>query len=167
MFNFLQISTNAHLRKNKSLRTCLPYSEANNVGIIFTVEDKQKHHNIKELVKQLEKDGKKVTVLCLLPEDKQNYEFLFDFFTAKEFNMWGNVNSAAAIKFTNIDFDYLFYLDTDPNPLIFNLLARCKAKCRLGKFWETGKPFFELMVENNGGTKELMDNLYKYTIILR
>jgi len=140
---------------------------AQNIGIIFTVEDKQKHHNVKELVKQLEKDGKKVTVLCFLPDDKQNYEFLFDFFTAKEFSMWGNVSSAAAIKFTSIDFDYLFYLDTDPNPLIFNLLARCKAKCRLGKFWETGKPFFELMVENNGDTKELMDNLYKYTIILR
>lgn len=167
MFNFLQISTNSHLRKNKSLRTCLPYSVAQNIGIIFTVEDKQKHHNIKELVRQLEKDGKKVTVLCFLPEDKQNYEFLFDFFTAKEFNMWGNVSSTAAIKFTGIDFDYLFYLDTDPNPLIFNLLARCKAKCRLGKFWETGKPFFELMVESNGDTKELMDNLYKYTIILR
>lgn len=167
MFNFLQFSTNSHLRKNRSERTCLPYAEAQKIGIIFTVEDKQKHNNIKELVKRLEKDGKKVTVLCFLPEDKQNYEFLFDFFTAKEFNMWGNVNSPAAIKFTGINFDYLFYLDTDPNPLILNLLARCQAKCRLGKFWETGKPFFELMIESDGDTKELMDSLYKYTILLR
>src|SRR5688572_11724458 len=110
MFNFLQYSTNSHLRKNKSARTCLPYSEAQNIGLIFTVEDKQKHYNIKELVKRLEKDGKKVTVLCFLGEDKQNYEFLFDFFTARDFNMWGNVSSTAAIRFTGIAFDYLFYL---------------------------------------------------------
>ncbi|HEY4655716.1 MAG TPA: hypothetical protein VIH22_14440 [Cyclobacteriaceae bacterium] len=167
MFNFLQISTNTHLRRNKSLRTCLPYSQASRVGVIFTVEDKQKHNHVKEFVKRLEKDGKKVTVICFLPDDKQNYEFLFDFFTAKDFTVWGNVSSTSAIKFTNIDFDYLFYLDTDPNVLILNLLARCKAKCRLGKFWETGKPFFELMIESNGDTKELMDNIYKYTILLR
>ncbi len=167
MFNFLRISTNSHLRKNKSARTCVPYAEAQKVGILFTVEDKQKHANIKDLVKKLEKDGKKVTVLCFLPDDKQNYEFLFDFFTQKDFNIWGNVTSSLALKFASIEFDYVFYLDTDPNPLILNLLARCKAKCRLGPYWETGKPFFEFMVESNGGTHELMESLYKYTTLLR
>lgn len=167
MFNFLRINTNSHLRKNRSVRSCLPYAQAQRVGILFTVEDKQKHTSVKELVKKLEKDGKKVTVLCFLPDDKQNYEFLFDFFTQKDFSMWGNVSSALALKFANVEFDYLYYLDTDPNPLILNLLARCKAKCRLGRFWETGKPFFEFMVESNGDTRELMDSLYKYTTLLR
>src|SRR5690606_36679078 len=128
MFNFLRTSTNSHLRKNKSVRSCLPYAQAQKVGILFTVEDKQKHTNIKELVKKLEKDGKTVTVLCFVPDDKQNYELLFDFFPRKDFNLWGNVTSSLALKFASVDFDYLFYLDTDSNPLILNLLARCKAK---------------------------------------
>jgi Family of unknown function (DUF6913) len=149
------------------MRTCLPYEKADQVGVIFTVEDMQKHTHVKEFIKQLEKDGKKVTVICFLPHDKQNYEFLFDFFTVRDVSIWGNLGSTAAIKFANADFDYLFYLDTDPNPLILNLLARCKAKCRLGKFWEDGKPFFELMIESNGNNKELMDSIYKYTHLLR
>lgn len=167
MFNFLKTSTNVHLKRNRALRTCLPYEKADQVGIIFTVEDMRKHVQVKEFIKRLEKDGKKVTVICFLPGDKQNYEFLFDFFTVKDFSVWGNLTSTPAIKFSNADFDYLFYLDTEPNPLILNLLARCKAKCRLGKFWEEGKPFFELMIESNGDVKELIDSIYRYTHLLR
>jgi hypothetical protein len=167
MGKLLEMSTKSNLRRNKTSRSSLPYKQALTVGIIFTVEDKQKHSMIKELIKKLEQDGKKATVMCYLPHDKVNYEFLFDFFSNKDFSFWGRITSAKAIEFSEHAFDYLLYLDTEPNPLILNLLARSKAKCRVGKFWEEGQPFFEFMVKTTGDTKGLIDGIYRYTSTLR
>jgi hypothetical protein len=161
--NFLKWRTDIALKKNKSLRTSLPYKQSKNIGIIFSVEDKQKHADIKEFVNHLETDGKVVKVLEFLPKKKENYEFLFDFFTIQDLSFWGSINSQPAEKFSDTTFDYLFYVDNLSNPLILNLLARCKARCRVGKFSEDESAYFELMIENKGTTKGLIDNMYKYT----
>jgi hypothetical protein len=160
---FLRYRTNKALKKNKSLRASLPYKQAQYVGIIFSVEDRQKHDEIKGLIKLLEQDGKKVNVLEFLPKEKENYEFMFDFFSAKDLSFWGNIESNHAIKFAETNFDYLFYIDKESNPLILNLLARSKANCRVGKYAEGESSYFELMIEHNGTTGSLIDNMYKYT----
>ena len=72
--------TAAALKKNKVRRASIGYKRAQSIGIIFSVEDKQKHEDIKEFIRALEQDGKKVQVLEFLPKKKDNYEFLFDFF---------------------------------------------------------------------------------------
>lgn len=161
--NFLKWRTDSALKKNKSLRTSLPYKQAKNIGIIFSVEDKQKHFDIKEFIGHLEADGKLVKVLEFLPKKKENYEFLFDFFTIQDLSFWGSINSHHAEKFSDTPFDYLFYIDNQSNPLVLNLLARCKARCRVGKFTEEESPYFELMIESKGSIKGLIDNMYKYT----
>jgi hypothetical protein len=165
--NFLKMRTHSALKKNKALRASIPYKQAQNLGIVFTVEDKQKHLEIKDFVHQLEQDGKKVQVLEYLPEKKENHEFLFDFFTLKDFNYWGALNSDKAIKFYETPFDYLFYIDKDPNPLVLDLLARSKARCRVGRFHENESSFFELMIEQTGTIKGLIETMYKYTKQLR
>lgn len=149
------------------MRGSMPYKQAQKVGIIFSVEDKAKHDQIKEFVKRLEHDGKQVTVISFLPKKKENYEFLFDFFTDKDLTFWGNNTSHTATKFSETIFDYLFYIDNEPNPLIINLLAKSKAKCRVGKYVDDIEPFFELMIESKEGTKGLIDGMYKYTTLLK
>lgn len=167
MVNFLNINTKSYLKKNKTSRYSPAYSTVKTVGIIYTVEDKQKHELVKELIKKLEADGKKVTVICFLPKDKQNYEFLFDFFTDKDVNFWGTITSHKAVEFADSPFDYLFYLDSEPNSLILNLLARSKAKCRLGSYWNEGSKFLEFMLNNNQGNKGLVDGIYRYSTLLK
>jgi hypothetical protein len=159
--------TDSALKKNKTARASIPYSQAVNIGIIFTVEDMQKHQDIKDLVSRLQHDGKKVKVLEFLPEKKENYEFKFDFFTIQDLSFWGNLNSEAALKFAGEAFDYLFYIDRQSNPLILHLLARSKAHCRVGKFNEDERDFFELMIEHNGSNRDLINNMYNYTSKLR
>ena len=159
--------TNSALKKKGATRASIPYKNAKTVGIIFSVEDKQKHDQIKEFVKHLEHDGKKVDVLEFLPKKKENYEFLYDFFTDEDLSFWGKITSEKAIKFSNTPFDYLFYIDTQPNPLVLDVLARSKAACRVGKFNEPESEFFEMMIEDKGSTKTLIDNIYKYTRALR
>ena len=166
--NFLRRRTRKALKKNKSIRASLPYGQAQNFGILFTVEDKQKHTDIKELILQLEQDGKKVQVLEYLPLKKENYEFKFDFFTINDLDFWGKINSTHAQKFFNTPFDYLFYIDKEPNDLAHYILAESKAHCRVGKHFENDEPFFELMIGHpdgyhNGTTKGLIDTMYKYT----
>jgi hypothetical protein len=165
--NFLQMRTRSALRKNKSLRATTPYKHALTAGIIFTVEDKQKHSDIKDFIQLLEQDGKKVKVLEFLPKKKENYEFLFDFFTSEDLSFWGAINSDQAEKFTETPFDFLFYVDIQSNPLILNLLARSKAHCRVGKFNELESAYYELMIEQNGTTKGLIETMHKYTKQLR
>lgn len=166
-FKFLKYRTESYLRKNKTLRSSQSYGKAVSIGVIFTVEDRPKHDHIKDFIRKLEHDGKKVQALAYLPKDQENYEFLFDFFTAREISFWGNITATSALKFADTAFDFLIYLDATPNPLILNLVAKSKAKCRVGKFWKNGEPFFEMMIESNGNPRVLIDQLYNYTKALK
>lgn len=155
------------MRKNKSPRVSTPYKKSNSIGVIFSVEDKQKHDDVKEFVKHLEQDGKQVRVLEFLPAKTENFEFLFDFFTIQDLNFWGRIDNSKVSNFIQTTFDYLFYLDKEHNPLILNLLAESKAFCRVGNYNEQCESYFELMIENKGTVKGMIDNMYKYTKQLR
>jgi hypothetical protein len=163
----LKYKTRSLAKSNKALRTSLPYKQALSIGIVFTVEDRQKHDDIKEFVKKLEHDGKQVKVMSFLPKHKDNYEFLFDFFTEKDVSFWGSITSESANRFCELPFDFLFYLDTAPNPLVLNIIARSKAKCRVGKYWENTQALFEFMLQIKNGTKSLIHEIYQYTSKLR
>ncbi|HET7179290.1 MAG TPA: hypothetical protein VFI14_06175 [Chryseosolibacter sp.] len=166
-YKFLRYKTRSYLRRNKTPRASLAYRKAVSVGVIFTVEDRQKHDYIKDFIRKLEHDGKQVKALGFLPPNQENYEFLFDFFTYREISFWGNITATSALTFASTPFDFLIYLDTKPNDLILNLIAKSTAKCRIGKFWKQNEPFFEMMVESNGNSRALIDELYKYTTALK
>ena len=163
----LKARTEWELRKNKASRGTVPYREALNVGVIFTVEDKQKHEAIKEFIKKLEHDGKKVQVIEFLPEDRENYDFKFDFFSEKDLSFWGQITAQNALRFSEAPFDFLFYIDINPNPFILYLLARGKARCRVGRSWEQGRPYFEFMIESINSNQSLIEGIYKYTTQLK
>lgn len=165
--NFLKLKTKSLLKRNRSQRNNLPYKQAKTVGLIFSVEDKQKHFIIKEFIKKLEHDGKIIQVLEYLPAQHDNYEFKFDFFTDKDLSFWGNITSSQALQFTDAPFDFLFYIDLEPNELVLNLLARSKAKCRVGRFFDSGAKYLELMIESVANTQALVDGMYKYAASLR
>jgi hypothetical protein len=164
---FLDWRTKSALKKSSAVRATIPYSAAKQIGILFTVEDKLKHQQVKDFITKLQHDGKQVQVLEFLPKKKENPEFMFDFFTVEDLSFWGKINSTSAEKFQNTNFDYLFNIDTKVNPLIQYLLANCKANCRVGRYQPDASAYFELMIETNESTQGLMDNMYDYTKKLR
>jgi hypothetical protein len=166
-YKLLKARTDWELKTNKTSRTTVPYTQALNVGVIFTVEDKQKHESVKEFIKKLETDGKKVQVIEFLPEDRDNYEFRFDFFSEKDVNFWGKITADNALRFSDKPFDFLFYLDITHNPFIMHLLARGKARCRVGRSWVDARPYFEFMIESINSNQSLIEGMYKYTAQLR
>ncbi|AYB33929.1 DUF6913 domain-containing protein [Chryseolinea soli] len=159
--------TDRLLKKNKAVRSTVSYKKAEKIGIIFSVEDKPKHDTVKELVRKFEQDGKQVEVLEFLPNNKDNYEFKFNFFSEKDLSLLGHITSPDAINFAEVPFDFLYYLDTTPNPLVLNILARSQAKCRVGCAWEDGLPYFEFMIDSLNGLREMIDSMYKYTTQLK
>ena len=163
----LKARTDWELKRNKASRSTVPYQQALNVGVVFTVEDKQKHDAVKEFIKKLENDGKKVQVIEFLPENRENYEFKFDFFSEKDLSFWGKITAENAIRFSEKPFDFLFYIDINPNPFILHLLARGKARCRVGRSWEQGRPYFEFMIESINSNQSLIEGIYKYTSQLK
>jgi hypothetical protein len=163
----LKARTDWERKRNKASRSTVPYQQALNVGVVFTVEDKQKHDAVKEFIKKLENDGKKVQVIEFLPEDRENYEFKFDFFSEKDLSFWGKITAENAIRFSEKPFDFLFYIDINPNPFILHLLARGKARCRVGRSWEQGRPYFEFMIESINSNQSLIEGIYKYTSQLK
>jgi hypothetical protein len=146
----------------------MAYDEVKKVGIVFSIDGRDKHEIIKSFIKQLETDGKDVQVLAFLPKKKENHEFLFDFFTEKDLTFWGNITSDKVNSFVNQPFDYLFYIDEDSDILLQNILAMSKAKCRVGKFDESNEKFCEMMIKvpGKGQLKQLTSEMYRYTKIL-
>jgi hypothetical protein len=160
---FLSLATGRQLKKNTAVRVNIPYQKARLMGVLFTVEDRQKHEEVKEFVKKLELDGKQVAVMSYLPNKKENYEFLFDFFTLKDISFFGQLQSAGALKFADMPFDFLYCCDLTIHPVIKNVLARSKAHCRVGRFTGENQPYFELMLDSVNQVKSLTDTMFKYT----
>jgi hypothetical protein len=163
---FLRYNTQRQLTKNKTLHSSTPFKKAQRIGIVFTVENKTKHDAVKDFIKKMEIEGKTVSVLSFLPEKKENFEFLFNYYTKKDVSFWGTLTSGDALQFASIPFDFLYCFDEDPNPFVINLLARSKARCRVGRFQEGREVFFEMMIESKG-LKSLMEGALRYSNELR
>ncbi len=154
---------NAHKLKKRIQKSGISYQDALHMGVIFSVEDIEKHEAVKKFIHYLENDGKKVDVISFLGKDKDNYEFMFDFFTEKNLNFWGNLKADNISKFINQEFDYLFVLDLEPNLYLESVLARTPAKCRVGGFIEGKTDYFEMMVKPTANKFDnLVEELYYY-----
>ena len=157
-------NTKRVIKKGKIKRGSVSYDAAESVGILFTVIDRPKHSLIKKFIKLLEKDKKKVDVLCLLGEGKENYDFIFDYFTTRDFSIFGHIVSKSILLFVQKKFDYLIVLDTESNIFTDNILAKSNAKCRIGIYHDDKDPFYELMIKINkdNSVEELIDQVYHY-----
>ncbi len=151
--------------KNRAVRETVGYQEATKVGILFSQTDRRKFQAIRNLAKQLKKDGKKVDVLCYLGKDGENFDFLYDYITSKDVSILGKIDSHDAISFAEEHFDYLLYLDVEQNIYLQNILAMSKAKCRIGLFEVNRKELLELMINLNGepAIEEVIDQIFYYT----
>ena len=162
---FLQLRTKRYLKKNSVHRMSTDFIKSTKIGIIFSAEGMQKHNAVKSLIKKLKEQGKEVKVLSYLPPGQQNHEFLFDIVGPNDINFWGKLTNEDAQKFVEEPFDYLLDLDTYSNQIIDNILAKSKAKCRVGIYNEEKGPFFELMInpKNPDSSEELIWDIYHYT----
>jgi hypothetical protein len=150
---------------NKSIkRENVGYNKANHTAIIFKAGDSKKHNIIKKFVKKLENDGKKVEVLTYLEKGQENHEFLYDFFQEEDVSFWGLFRSECVNNFIEKKFDFLFHIDLEANKHIEHVLAKSKAKCRIGPYMDKKNGFYEMMVKSETNNfEEFINQIYHYT----
>lgn len=159
------------LKRKKAERITLNYKDARNIGIMFnlpTLKDKSKNErnleSLKNFVKKLKDDGKKVQGLTF---DNKNspYNFKHYYFASREITYLRSLRSESVKKFINNDFDYLFCIDIKPSYVFHNILAKSKAKCRIGKYDINKINYFELMIKikDTDGIDVLIDQMNHYT----
>ena len=163
--SFLNRKTKSVIKKNKLIRETLPYSKSSSIGILFTADTKEKFDYIRRFSDNLEYDDKQVKVLSYVAKGKENFEFKYDYFTSKDVSFWGNFKSDTVTNFINESFDYLYCVDLDPGNLVAHIMARSKAKCRIGIYSETYKNYFEMMInpKNERTVKKLIEEMYHFS----
>ncbi len=154
-------------RKLLSLRNSVRFIEAKNIGILFCSDTLEKHQAVKRIIAELEGLGKQVDVLTYLGKGKDNHEFLFKYFTKKDFNMWGRVENSHITDFVNKEFDFVLCFDFQTNLYMKYILSASHAKCRIGYLEEEAGDYFELMVKSKSKTiQDLIDTIKQYTFSL-
>lgn len=151
---------------NVRTRNNIPWSQSQNIGILFTVTDKEKHEVIKHFIHLLEKDHKQIKALTFLDKGKENFEFRFDFFEIKDISLSGKIESSLVADFIAKEFDFLYHLDLGMvHPAMENILSLSKARCRIGLYRKDKEPFYELMLQPKPGKslKEVVEEVYHYT----
>ena len=159
----LKYRTKLANRRRLSSRGSKSFPSSSTIGILFTVEDIDKHNNIKKFIEKLEAENKKVSSICFLPKGKDNFEFLFNFFTKKEIGYFGQLKNEYLKDFLNQSFDYLFLLDQKSTPCMQYILANSQAKCRVGLAENQNQEFMELLIKPKSKTMEdIVDDLLTY-----
>lgn len=153
-------------KQNRFLHKAYEYKSLKKVGIIFSILDLKKHEAVKRFIKTMEADGIEVKTLAYKPKDTQNFEFYFDFFEDKDFNILGEVKSHHVLTFLEQKLEYLFCLDEDLNLYMQYLLVKAKSTTRIGAYQAKSQNarYFELMVKPKieGDTKLLTEEIIHY-----
>ncbi len=163
----LSYKTKRFLKQNHDIRTSVPYDKARHIGIIFSNDTPDKSKSAEQLKALLQADGKQIKILAY-DRNVQVQHLPFESFSNKDLGFWGNFNKQSIDKFSNTTFDFLFCLDKIPGKIIKNLLAKSKAKCRVGicDDFEAYQNTFELIVQTANDTN-VIDSVYSYTKKIR
>lgn len=153
------------MTENKKSGYAVDYTNARSIGILFTQTDRNKYKAIRNLVKQFMNDQKTVEVLCFLEKGGENYDFRYDYITSSDVGFLGKMQSQAALKFSEHQFDYLFYLDLKKNLYLENVLAMSQAGCRIGFYKKNNDNLLDLMIQVNGKSPidTAIDQIMYYT----
>jgi len=163
----LSYKTKQFQKVNTSLRLSISFAEAKHIGIIFSNDLPEKVLMAEKLSTIYKKEGKQVKVLAY-DRNVQVKHLPFESFSKKDITFWGNFLNESINQFSQISFDFLICLDHNPGIIIQNILAKSKAKCRVG-VWnnlDIENRMFELIIQTSK-EMNLVDNIYSYTKNIR
>ncbi|WP_027000379.1 DUF6913 domain-containing protein [Eisenibacter elegans] len=165
---FLQFKSKLAAERSNVKRYTQHYNEVKNIGILFNIRDMSKYQSLNDLVDQLKRDGKRISLMTYMDLDVMHsnpYNFQFDWFTKKHISVTGQIKSHQVDNFVEQGFDYLYCIYLEPFLPFDNILARSKAKCRVGKYFEGQENHLELMInlEEEGSIDRLIDEMFTLT----
>ncbi|MFC2125459.1 DUF6913 domain-containing protein [Bacteroidota bacterium] len=154
------------LNRNKMERVNSSFYNAKKIGLLYTWEGDSKKEAVDEFVRVMDLAGKEVYTACfyksLINIGPQVQDLIF---TRKDFKLFGGIKSDELVDFSTQEFDFIFHLDTESNIFIENILARSKACCRVGRYDESRKEYYDFMIDVGSDQKIeiLCSEMLKYT----
>jgi len=151
---------------SNTTRATSNYQDAKNIGILFKIEDDEKHDALNEFVKTLQNEGKNLTLLTYFERLENNpYNFRYEFFSKKDITTLGKIKSRPVQNFIETPFDYLYCVTVNHFLPFDSILLKSQAKCRIGRYFPEQESCFELMLDlkETNGVDELIKQMLHYT----
>ena len=158
---FIEFQLPKLVRKSQIRRQTVDYQDAQRVGVLVTLQEYEKQHDIDEFVDRLVADQKEVEVLCYDKRRAHSKIFGYIQFTDRDISLFGSIRTEYVIDFVNRDFDYLFHLDIESDAVLDKILTLSHAKCRVGCDVLGHHDFYELMVKANS-LQDLSEMIFHY-----
>ncbi len=174
MINFLKnyslrIGLKMSIRRNKAKRYSYSYLNAKKILIFFTSEGNQKIALVKGIQNKMEKEGKKVEFLFLLANEEDKPDAHLDDgmerLTVEDFSFFGEIHKPSVNTLLKKEYDYMIHADMESTIYSDLIMSKCKAKCRVGRYFKGHDDQYDMMVSIPGDKKInfLLDQLYHYT----
>lgn len=145
-------------------------TNAENVGLIYCVENEKDYKKIIKLINYLKGEFgiRSIKALIYFPF-KEDPLFLqskvsLDFFTKKHLSFSLEPSSTEAINFSNTTFDILIDLTANEfTPLKF-ITYKSKASLKIGKYSTENEPYYDLMIaeKNKDNFEEYINHIVSY-----
>lgn len=131
-------------------RNVVNYQQVNKIGILFHLTEEVDPEPLAQFIRKLEQDHKKLKLLTYLETTHSHpYRFYLDFFHRQDIPWTGKLEEIPKIRqFLDTPFDYLFCIESEPQPVFNIILQKSVANCRVGLFDEKRTNLFEMMVQN-------------------
>jgi hypothetical protein len=150
-------------------RNTVNYHQVNQIGILFHLNPDDDSEPLANFIKKLEQDHKKLKILTYFEHPHSHpYKFYIDYFLKSDITWLGDINSPKMNAFLDTQFDFLFCIESEHQPVFDIILSKTKANCRVGLFDEKRTNLFELMVENPDwkDVDYTLKQMLKYTKLL-
>jgi hypothetical protein len=143
-------SEEARKAEDRQPRNVVNYQQVNKIGILFHLSDDVDPEPLAQFIRKLEQDHKKLKLLTYLDTTHSHpYRFYIDFFHKDDIPWTGKLEDIPKIRqFLDTPFDYLFCIESEPQPVFHSILQKSIANCRVGLYNEKRTNLFELMVQN-------------------
>jgi hypothetical protein len=135
-----------NLKKNNIRRINPSFHDSKSIGLLFTWENEEKLAVILDFINRVERLEKKVEWICYYKNGSGFSQQEISFFSKKDFSLFGSAKKTELRTFMTKPFDFLFHLDLKSNTCIRYVLSRCMARCRVGKFNEGEKDYYDFMI---------------------
>lgn len=160
------------IKKRQVNRVNVGFDQAQTIGILYHRDSPKKQETIHQLANQLKQLGKKVSVLCYVTESREVNNLPDSTVTLRDIPLLAKITHPPTKAFVETSFDYLYQVDLEGCPVIDYLLAKSKAKCRVGYYTANRAGLFEMMVSlskesGENDTKNLAAQMLHYTQLIK
>lgn len=149
-------------------------ADAKSIGLLYKIESKESYDHLRKFAKYIKGEfgTRKVFMMGYWDNKKDTPDFLtskvdFEFFTKADLNWAGIPKGVNIDNFLNEQFDILVDLNSYFNVPLRYLVAKSKAKLKVGRFSKENEPFFDIMIGDNKADFENYGNeLVKYLTMI-